>query len=66
MYGNNGGPSGMYGSVQIMALDYLYRLWVELFGNKTKPATQREARKVVAPEAPNRQTGVAPLCCESY
>ncbi len=66
MFGYGTGPNGVYGTIQITALDYVYRLWAETFGNKTKPAVQGDTKKVVAPEAPITQVGAMPVCCESY
>jgi len=66
MYGFTPESHGAYGTIQIMALDYVYRLWVGMFRDKTKPAAQGETRKVAAPEAPVPQVGATPACCESY
>ncbi len=66
MYGYGPGPNGAYGTIQIMALDYVYRLWVGTFGNKAKPAAPGKTKKAVALETPMPQVGSAPVCCESY
>ena len=66
MYGFTPESHGVYGTIQIMALDYVYRLWVGRCGNKAQPAAQGETKKIVAPEAPVPQVRATPACCESY
>jgi hypothetical protein len=60
---NYTGPTGAYGIIQAMALDYAFHLWAEAFGNRRKRAAQGDRKPVAAPQAAIYQTAVAPKAC---
>ena len=56
-------PNGLYGAIEVMALDYVFRLLARKFGNKRKHAAQGEPRTVAAPLAVSRPMDVVPATC---
>ena len=56
-------PNGLYGAIEVMALDYVFRLLAEKFGNKRKHATEGEPETVAAPQAASRAVEVVPATC---
>jgi hypothetical protein len=55
--------TGTYGMVQVMALDYVFRLWAEAFGHRGRRAAQGDRKPVAAPQTVICQTAAVPKAC---
>ena len=56
-------PNGTYGMIQVMALDYVFRLWTEMLGNKQQRPAMSEPKDVAMPQTAIYQTAAAPKAC---
>ena len=56
-------PNGTHGAIQVTALDYMFRWWAELFGNRRSREAQSQLRGVTTPLAACRPLETTPAPC---
>jgi len=56
--------NGLYGMIQVRALDYVFRLWAEILGDKGQRPALGQTEDIAASQAVIGPAVAAPNACE--